>query len=470
MSNCCSTQLLKATRKEAVFMEERKENRLGTVPVNRLLITMSLPIMLSMLVQALYNIVDSMYVARVSDAAFTALSLAFPAQNLMIAVGAGTAVGINSLMSRRLGEKNFADANLAAVNGLFLSVLAGAAFALFGIFGSRTFFMAFVDDPVIVELGVEYLSTVCIGSFGLFLAITGERLSQLTGTSVYNMISQMTGAITNIILDPIMIFGLFGFPAMGVKGAALATVIGQFMSVFVIFYCNNKYNHEIQINFKGFKPNARIIGDIYKVGLPSILMQAIGSVMTFGMNKILISFSQVAVNVFGAYFKIQSFVFMPIFGLNNGMIPIIGYNFGAKNKQRIFRCIRSAMIVAGGIMFTGMLVFQLAPAPLLIYLFDASEEMVSVGVPALRTISLCFIPAAIGIVLSGTFQALAVGTNSMIMSFCRQLVALLPAAYLLGKTFGLNAVWFSFPIAEIFSLSIALLMYTALYNKKLKNL
>lgn len=451
-------------------VEERKENRLGTVPVNKLLITMSLPIMLSMLVQALYNIVDSMFVARVSDEAFTALSLAFPAQNLMIAFGTGTAVGMNSFMSRRLGEGNYEDSNLAAANGLFLAFMSWMAFALFGIFGTKAFFAAFTDDEYIIRLGMEYLSVVCIGSLGSFFAITGERFSQLTGTSIYNMISQMTGALTNIILDPIMIFGLFGFPAMGVRGAAVATVIGQMMSVVVIFYCNSRYNHEVKLDFRGFKPNGRIIAEIYRVGLPSILMQAIGSVMTFGMNKILITFSQVAVNVFGAYFKIQSFVFMPIFGLNNGMIPIIGYNFGARSKKRIFDTMRSAAVVAVCIMAVGTAVFQIFPKELLAYLFDASDEMIAIGVPALRTISSSFVVAAVCIVISGTFQALAAGVNSMIMSFCRQLVVLLPVSYFLGNTFGLSAIWWAFPIAEMAALAVTVVMFMKLYKKKLKDL
>ncbi len=451
-------------------MEERKENRLGTMPVNRLLVTMSFPIMISMLVQALYNVVDSIFVVRVSEAALTAVSLAFPAQNLMIAVSVGTAVGVNSLMSRRLGEKNYKDAALAAENGMFLTLLGSIAFALFGLFGTRAFYSAFTKDPALIEMGESYLSIVCVWSFGVFFAVMGERLVQVTGTSIYNMISQTLGAVINIILDPILIFGLCGFPAMGVTGAAVATVIGQLASMIVIFWCNHRFNHEVRMNFRGFRPNGRIIAEIYRVGLPSILMQAIGSVMTFAMNKILIMFSEVAVNVFGVYFKLQSFVFLPIFGLNNGMVPIIGYNFGARCKERIFAAIRLAMIIAVCVMLCGTLVFQLLPEAILRVLFDASEEMVAVGVPALRTISYSFIMAAISIVLSGTFQALGVGVNSMMMSFCRQLVVLLPAAYLLGRFVSLDALWWSFPIAEIIAMCMAVFLFWRLYQKRLRDL
>ena len=451
-------------------MEERRENPLGVVPINRLLVTMSLPIMLSMLIQALYNVVDSIFVVRVSDAALTAVSLAFPAQNLMIAVSVGTAVGVNSLMSRRLGEKNYRDASLAATNGMFLALLGTIAFAIFGIFGVHAFYCAFTDDPELIRMGSEYLSVVCVASFGVFFSIMGERLVQVTGSSIYTMLSQMTGAIVNIILDPILIFGLCGFPRMEVKGAAIATVIGQIAGMIVIFVCNHRFNHEVRLDFRGFRPDGRIIVDIYRVGLPSILMQAIGSVMTFAMNKILIAFTEIAVNVFGIYFKLQSFIFLPIFGLNNGMVPIIGYNFGARCKERIFAAVRLAMYIAVSVMVVGTLVFQLLPEPILRVLFDASDEMVAVGVPALRTISVSFIPAAVSIVLSGAFQALGKGVNSMIMSFCRQLIVLLPAAYLLGRFVSLHALWWSFPIAEFVAVSMAIVMFWQLYRDKLRDL
>lgn len=312
---------------------QKQENKMGVMPVPRLLITMSLPMMLSMLVQALYNIVDSMFVAQLSEDALTAVSLAFPIQTLMIAVSAGTGVGINALLSRNLGEKNFEGANDAARNGLFLGIVSCIVFALLGGIGSHLFFAIQTDNDVIVAYGTQYLTIITVLSFGIFLQITFERLLQSTGKTIYNMITQGTGAIINIILDPILIFGLFGFPRLEVAGAAIATVIGQIVAVTMSFFFNLKKNREININMRGFRPHARTIAIIYEVGIPSIIMQAIGSVMTFGMNKILLMFSSTAAAVFGVYFKLQSFVFMPIFGLNNGMIPIIAYNYGARNKK-----------------------------------------------------------------------------------------------------------------------------------------
>ena len=324
-------------------MENRKENKMGTWPIPKLLISMSVPIMASMLIQALYNVVDSIFVARVSEDALTAVSLAFPVQTLMIAVAVGTAVGVNALLSRKLGEKNFEDANLVAENGLFLAVVSAIAFALFGFFGVRAFFSAFVQPGTVMDMGIAYTSIVTIFSFGIFLSVTGERLLQATGITIYSMYAQMAGAITNIILDPILIFGYFGLPEMGVAGAAIATVAGQMVSMAMGIYFNVAKNHEIKINFKDFRPSGRIIVEIYRIGLPSICMQAIGSVMVFFMNKILIMFSQTAVSVFGLYFKLQSFIFMPIMGLTNGMIPIVGYNFGARNRERILGTIRHAL-------------------------------------------------------------------------------------------------------------------------------
>jgi putative MATE family efflux protein len=461
---------MSAKRREFEKMEEKKENRLGTMAINPLLISMAFPIMLSMLVQALYNVVDSIFVARVSDAAFTALSLAFPAQNLMIAVSVGTAVGVNSLMSRRLGEKKFEEANLAAENGMFLALISAAVFCLFGLFGSRAFFSMFTDDEALIELGKSYLTIVCGFPFGLFFSVMGERLVQATGNSVYTMISQGMGAITNIILDPIMIFGLLGFPAMGVAGAAIATVIGQVVSMAIIFWCNYKHNHEINMKFRGFRPSGAIIGEIYRVGLPSILMQAVSSIMTFGMNKILIFFSQTAVNVFGAYFKLQSFIFMPVFGLNNGMIPIIGYNYGARHKDRIMKTFRLALCIAAGIMAVGTIVFGFFPGTLLSVCFSASDEMLTIGIPALRILGICFIPAAVTIIISGVFQAMGAGVNSMIVSFTRQLVVLLPMAYILGHLISLEAVWWSFPIAEVVALILSITMFIRLYHKQIETL
>ncbi|SFI74714.1 putative efflux protein, MATE family [Ruminococcaceae bacterium D5] len=452
------------------MQEQRKENKMGVMPIPRLLMTMSLPIMASMLIQALYNVVDSIFVIRVSEDALTAVSLAFPVQAMIIAISVGTAVGVNAILSRRLGEKNFEDANLTATNGVFLMVLSAAAFALFGIFGVRPFFAAFVEEGSVMRMGMEYTSIVSIFSFGVFISVVGERLVQATGNSIYSMISQMAGALTNIILDPILIFGLLGFPRMEVAGAAIATVVGQFVSMFVIVWFNLKKNPEVDLSFKGFRPNGRIIVEIYRIGLPSIFMQAIGSVMTFGMNKILILFSQTAVSVFGIYFKLQSFIFMPIFGLNSGMIPIIGYNFGARHRRRITHTIQLGSLYALAIMAAGTLIFHLCPGWILDVLFDASDHMLEIGVPALRIISIHFLPAAISIVLSASFQALGKGTYSLIMSACRQLLVLLPSAYLLGRFFSLNALWLSFPIAELASLAIAVVLFRGVYRNEIKPL
>jgi len=451
-------------------MQGQMHNPLGELPIPKLLVTMSAPIMLSMLVQALYNIVDSIFVLRVSEQALTAVSLAFPAQNLMIAVGVGTAIGANSLISRRLGEQNYEDANLAANNGMLLAVLSAVVFSLFGILGSGAFYRIFTDDEALVQQGIAYLSIVCGFPFGLFLAVMGERFVQMTGKSTYSMFAQLVGAIVNIILDPILIFGLLGFPRLETAGAAIATVIGQVCSTATVFWFHRKYNHALTLRLSDCRPNKRIIVDIYRVGLPSILMQAIGSVMTFGMNKILIFFNETAVNVFGIYFKLQSFVFMPVFGFNNGMVPIIGYNFGARRRERIFSAIRLALLIVGAIMAAGTLIFQLLPGVILTHIFKASPEMLAMGVPALRIISISFLPAAVSIVFSGAFQAVGVGTYSMVMSFCRQLIVLLPSAYLLGHWIGLGAVWWSFPLAEIAALAIAVALYARLYRQKLKDL
>lgn len=448
-------------------MEQRKENKMGVMPVNKLLITMSLPIMISMLVQALYNIVDSIFVAKISENALTAVSLAFPIQNLMIAVAVGTGVGINSLLSRRLGEKKYADANAAATNGIFLSVLNWLVFAIFGLLFSRMFFKAFTDNQEIIDMGTQYISICTIFSIGVFLQITTERIIQATGVTIYNMIMQLVGAVVNIILDPILIFGLLGFPKMGVAGAAIATVIGQIVAMLLGIYFNATKNHEVSISFKGFKPNKNIIKEIYKVGLPSIIMQSIGSVMLVGLNKILILFSATAVSVLGIYFKLQSFVFMPLFGLTNGLVPIIGFNYGAKKKHRMVLATKLSLIYGVLIMFLGTIVFQLIPSQLLL-LFNASEDMLSIGVPALRIISICFMFAGVSIVLSCVFQAVGNGVLSLITSIVRQLVIILPVSYLLAKFVGLNALWFAFPISECVSTIMSLFMYRYVYNKQIK--
>ena len=447
-----------------------QENKMGVMPIPKLLISMSLPMMISMLVQALYNIVDSMFVAKLSEDALTAVSLAFPVQNLMIAVAAGTGVGINALLSRNLGEKNFEGANNAAKNGIFLSFVSCLFFALFGIFGTKIFYQALTDDPDIILYGTQYLSIICIMSVGIFMQVTFERLLQSTGLTFYSMITQGTGAIINIVLDPILIFGLLGFPALGVTGAALATVTGQIVGVLVAIYFNAKKNHEISINMKHFRPNKRTIGLIYRVGVPSIIMQSIGSVMTYGMNKILLMFSSTAAAVFGIYFKLQSFIFMPVFGLTNGMIPIIAYNYGARNKARIIQTIKLSTVISVSIMCVGTIIFQTIPEFLLVTLFDASPHMVEIGVPALRIISLCFIIAGFCIIFGSVFQAMGNGVYSLIVSVCRQLLTILPLAYIFAVVFGLHMVWWSMALAELVSLAVSSTLLRRIYKPKIKPL
>lgn len=447
-----------------------KENKMGTMPVPKLLISMSLPMMISMLVQALYNIVDSMFVAKLSEDALTAVSLAFPVQNLMIAVAAGTGVGINALLSRNLGEKNFEGANKTARNGIFLAVISCILFALIGTIGAHTFFMMQTDNKTIVTYGTQYMQIITLFSCGIFLQVTFERLLQSTGKTIYSMITQGTGAIINIILDPILIFGLFGLPRLEVAGAAIATIIGQMTAVILCLIFNITKNKEININMKRFRPDSRIIKTIYEVGVPSIIMQSIGSVMTFGMNKILLMFSSTAAAVFGVYFKLQSFIFMPVFGLNNGMIPIIAYNYGARNKQRIIQTAKISILVAVSIMLVGLAIFQIFPEFLLCTLFDASETMLSIGIPALRIISLSFLFAGYCIVAGSVFQALGNGVYSLIVSAARQLLIILPVAYIFAKVFGLHAVWWAIPIAEIASLTLSTILLKRIYEEKVKPL
>lgn len=446
----------------------RPQNKMGVMPIPKLLITMSLPMMISMLVQALYNIVDSMFVAQLSEDALTAVSLAFPIQTLMIAIATGTGVGINALLSRNLGEGDYEGANNAAKNGLFLSIVSCIVFAIFGVLGSRFFFSMQTDNPLIVEYGTQYMMIITLCSGGIFLQIAFERLLQSTGKTIYNMITQGTGAIINIILDPILIFGLFGFPKLEVAGAAIATIIGQVVAVCMSVYYNTRKNKEININLKHFRPHWRTISIIYKVGIPSIIMQSIGSVMTFGMNKILLMFSSTAAAVFGVYFKLQSFIFMPIFGLNNGMIPIIAFNYGAKKKDRIKQTTKLSILIAMSIMLIGLLIFQTLPEFLLVNLFKASENMVAIGVPALRIISLSFLFAGFCIIAGSVFQALGNGVYSLIVSAARQLLVILPVAYLFAKLFGLHMVWWSIPIAEIVSLILSAILLKRIYKLKVE--
>lgn len=447
----------------------QQENKMGVMPVNRLILTMSLPMILSMLVQALYNIVDSMFVSRLSENALTAVSLAFPAQNLMIAVATGTGVGVNAALSRSLGERNFDRANKIADHAVFLAIASYAVFAVLGLFFSRQFFLWQTDIEEIVDQGTDYLRICTLFSFGLFLEIACERLLQSTGKTIYSMYTQGLGAIINIIFDPIMIFGLFGFPKMGVAGAAAATVFGQILAAVLGIFLNKARNQEIHVSFRGFRPNSEIIRHIYSVGIPSIIMSSIGSVMTFGMNKILIGFTSTATAVFGVYFKLQSFVFMPVFGLNNGTVPIIAYNYGAAKPDRILKTLKLAICYAVGIMLIGFAVFQLLPDKLLL-IFEASENMLNIGVPALRIISVSFLFAGYCIVCSSMFQALGHGLLSLLVSVFRQLLVLLPSAFLLSKIGGLDLVWYSFPIAEICSIFFSTYFLRHVYKKEIEPL
>lgn len=435
-----------------------KENKMGVMPIEKLLINMSLPMMLSMLIQALYNIVDSIFVARISEDALTAVSLAFPLQTLMIAIGGGTGVGVNALLSKSLGEKNYEKANKVASNGVFLAALSYVLFLIIGLTAVTPFYASQTDNVQIMEYGREYMTVVCCFSFGLYTQFIFERLLQSTGKTFYSMITQGTGAIINIILDPIMIFGYFGFPAMGVTGAALATVIGQVVAGVIGIIINQKKNTEVRLQVRGFKPDVRIIGNIYVVGIPSIIMQSIGSIMTYGMNQILMAFTSTAAAVFGVYYKLQSFIFMPIFGLNNGMVPIIAYNYGAGKKERLLKTMKISTIYAVSIMLVGLLIFQIFPEQMFM-LFGASENMLAIGVPALRIISIHFLLAGFCIVIGSVFQALGNGVYSMIVSLTRQLVVLLPVAWLLARTGNVNYVWFAFPIAEVASLIVTVLFF-----------
>ncbi|MBR0368465.1 MAG: MATE family efflux transporter [Clostridia bacterium] len=449
-------------------MENRApaENKMGVMPIPKLIVNMSLPMIISMLVQALYNIVDSFFVAKISEQSLTAVSLAFPAQNLMIGVATGTAVGVNALLSRALGEKNQKLANDIAEHGVFLAAVGYALFLIFGLFGVRMFYAAQTGVDEIINLGVDYLSVVCCFSFGLFGQIMFERLMQSTGRTLYTMFTQGLGAIINIILDPVFIFAFH----QGVKGAAIATVIGQIVAFGLAVYLNHTKNIDVQLNARGFRPKGRIIARIYAIGVPSILMVAIGSVMTFAMNKILIVYhaaKETAATIFGIYFKLNSFVFMPVFGLNNGIIPIVAYNYGAQNRRRMLQAIKISVMIVSSYMILGAVVFMAVPGSLL-NIFNASETMLQYGRPALRIIGSTFILAGVCIALGSSFQALGFGIYSMIVSLARQLLVLVPAAFLLGRlgahTGNSDLVWYAFPIAEIMSLVVTLYLYSRLYT------
>lgn len=444
--------------------EEMKENKMGIVPINKLLLSMSLPMMLSMLVQALYNIVDSIFVSRVNEYAVRAVSLAFPVQSLMIAMAVGTAVGVNALLSRALGEKNYERVNSVASNGLFSILICYLLFVVVGITLVKPFMASQSDVEQVRIYGNSYLTICCVCSIGIFQQTIFERLLQSTGKTFYTMITQGIGAITNLILDPIMIFGYFGFPRMEAAGAAVATVSGQIVAAVMAIIFHFRFNKEVRLKFKGFKPSLSMIGQIYAVGAPSIVVQAIGSVMTYGMNLILAAYG-VAQTVFGLYFKLQSFVFMPIFGLNNGMVPIVAFNYGAGSRQRVVEVIKRSVMYAVSIMLVGLCIMQIIPDKLLL-LFNAEPELLEVGVPALRTISLSFIFAGYCIIVGSVFQALGNGVYSMIVSIARQLVVLLPVAYLLSMTGHVSNIWWAFPIAELVSTSFTTFFLVRI-NKKI---
>lgn len=449
-------------------MEKQERSKmLGTMHMGRLVPKVSIPIMISMLVQALYNVVDGIFVARYSADAFTAVSLVFPIQMLMIAVGTGLGVGINSLVSRRLGEGRAEAARDAARNGIFLELCGGLLFCLFGILGARSFMHVFTEDQHLQALGGQYLIIVTVFSFGLLLSMVFERLMQSTGNTTLSMTTQLAGAVTNIILDPIMIFVM----DLGVAGAAWATVIGQWVSMSLGLILNQTRNRELKIHVKGFRPNGGTVKEILAVGFPSIIMQAISSVMNVGMNMILLGFGNTAVNVLGVYFKLQSFIFMPVFGLGNGLVAIVGYNYGARQRERVYAAIKVALTIALGIMGVGLLLFMAVPQVLL-SLFESGDagDLRVMGQAALRTISLSFLMAAVGIIVTVVFQAVGKGVYSLIMSLCRQLIVLLPAAYLLSRTGSVSAVWWAFPIAELVSLTICLLLFRKVDREMLKKL
>lgn len=438
-------------------------DKMGSTPMLRLILSMSLPTMFSMIIQAMYNIVDSVFVSSLGQDALTALSLAYPLQLMTISVAVGTGVGINSFISRRLGEKNQELANNGAANGIFISIISWLVFLLVGIFLTVPFFKLFNPTPGVMKYGVDYTSIILIFSVGVMVEIAIEKVLQATGNMIFPMIFQLIGAVSNIVLDPLFIFGIGPFPRMEVAGAAVATVIGQILAMLFAIYIFFFKKHAVQVHVRNFKPSLKIIKNIYAVGFPSIIMQSISSVLVVGLNAILMGFSEAAVSVHGIYYKMQSFVFMPVFGLNQGLMPIMGYNFGAKNKDRLHSAIRYGCIIAAFIMLCGTVIFWFFPAKIL-SLFNANDDILNMGIKAMRFISLSFLPAAIDIIFSTTFQAVGKGFSSMILSLLRQLVFILPAALVLSN-FGVNAVWFAYPIAEVGALIVAIFLYTRI-NKK----
>ena len=449
--------------------ETLQENKMGVMPVGKLLVNMALPMIISMLVQAFYNIVDSVYVSQVSESAVTALSLAFPVQNMQIGFAVGVGVGVNALLSQSLGRKDQESVNWAAGQGVFLALVATGLFMLFGFFGVRPYYTMQSTVAETVEGGIAYTSICCIFTVGVFIQVLCERLLQATGRAMQTMILQGTGAIINIILDPVFIHGWWGMPRMGVAGAAVATVIGQCTGAVLGIYLNLRHNPEVQLHVKFMKPNWKVISPILEVGIPSVVMNGIGSVMNFGMNQILQGFNEVATGVFGIYYKLQSLFFMPLFGINNATISILAYNYGARKPKRIVHTLKLATAVAVCIMLVGLAVFQLFPQALL-GIFNPTEEFLAIGVKALRILCLPFPVAAICISLGASFQALGKGSYSTIVSLCRQLIVLLPAAYLLSLTGDVNNVWWSFPIAEVMSALVTGMLFAKLYRRKVKPL
>ena len=446
-----------------------RAERMGTDPTGKLLFTMSTPICISMLVQALYNIVDSIFVSRIDEAALAAVSLAFPIQSLMISFAVGTAVGMASLLSRSLGEGNREWAQKSCDNGIFLQLCNALIFLLFGLFGAEAFFKVQTTNSVIIGYGTDYLSIVCIGSVAFIMEMTFERTLQATGNSFYSMISQSCGALFNCVFDPILIFGLCGFPKLGMKGAAIATVTGQVLAMILAMIFNIKRNKEISVIWKNFRPDGQIIKEVLAVGVPSIIMQSITSVTTYVLNQILIVYSEAAVTVYGIYFKLQSFIFMPCFGINNGMVPIVGYNYGARKKDRIMSTIKYAIISSTVIMVIGMLLFALIPGTLLGF-FNAKGELMDLGQIALRIIGFHFVLAGFNIVLGSVYQAIGNGVYSLIISLVRQIVVILPVAYLLGKLFGVTAIWYAFPIAEIIAAALNAYLFSKIYKDRIEPL
>lgn len=446
-----------------------KENKMGTMEVRRLILTMSLPIMISMLVQALYNIVDSMFVARVSEAALAAVSLCYPIQMIMVVVACGTGIGINALLSRYLGEKKREKASQVAMHGLFCAICNWLVFAVIGLFFSEAFLRLFSDDVQIIMMGISYMQICTICSFGVFVQITYERIMQSTGNTIYNMVIQGVGALINIILDPIFIFGLGPVPALGTAGAAIATVIGQIVAMFLGIIITQKKVREIQLSVRGFHLDGMIMKAMYRIAIPAILMQSIMSFMTVMMNMILAPFSEMAVSVFSIYYKLQQFVFMAVLGMNNALIPILSYNYGANQMERIREGIRFALWMSCVIMAIGTVVFQLFPTQLL-YLFDAKETLLLIGISALRTISVSFVFAGISMVLCSVFQALGSPNHSLLVTLLRQMVILLPLAYGFSSAFGLDMCWWSFPITEVLCALLSLYLLRSVQKRVLLQL